>query len=106
MEGTIIANSTESTAIADTIHSKTIDFTFEHKFDEQVLHKLSIAFNIECDKINCDFSKGNQLTMRTAVVHTNRNNDVWMVSEKKAKLFLNFPFQFFQFSLFTIYILS
>lgn len=61
------------------IQTNTVDLTFEHKFDDDVLHKLSIVFVVQNDKAVSRHRKSDQIKIQLAVIHTNKNRELWMV---------------------------
>lgn len=63
-----------------TIETKTVNLTFEHKCDDDVLHKLATVIVIENDNYMTDSSKSDQTKMEITVAHTNKNNQLWMVN--------------------------
>lgn len=60
--------------------TNTIEMTFEHKFDENVLHKLSVVFIMQNNKAVSHQKKSDQLKFQLALIHTNKEQKMWMVS--------------------------
>lgn len=60
--------------------TKTVNLTFEHKCDDDVLHKLSTVIVIQNDNAMTDSSKSDQTKVEITVAHTNKNNQLWMVN--------------------------
>lgn len=82
LEGTLqVVSNSLSDALVD-IQTNTVDLTFEHKFDNDVLHKLSIVFVLQNDKAVSRYRKSDQIKLQLAVIHTNKNRELWMVSVK------------------------
>lgn len=77
LEGTLIFDSKPFLSTWDP--EKKFDLTFEHKCDDEVLHKLSIVFVARNDKVISDAKQINQLQLGLDIVHTNKNNELWMV---------------------------
>lgn len=79
---------------------KTFDLTLEHKCEAEVLHKLSIAFALRNDKAISDLKQSDRMKLALNVVHTNKQNKLWMVSQyvnlfsMKKKLFFKRIFEF------------
>lgn len=82
LEGRVALVSNSLTDASVDIHTNTVDLTFEHKFDDEVLHKLSIVFVIQNDKAVSRYRKSDQIKLQLAVIHTNKNRELWMVSDK------------------------
>ena len=76
---TIVSNSLNDASVD--IQTNTIDLTFEHKFDDNVLHKLSIVFVVQNDKAVSRHRKSDQIKLQLAVIHTNKNRELWMVRD-------------------------
>lgn len=74
----IIPEKTEL-ATSEAIQTNTFDLTFEHKSDDIVLHKLSVVFVIQNDKAVSRDQKSDQIRLQLAIVHTNKNQELWMV---------------------------
>lgn len=62
------------------IQTNTIEVTFEHKSDDNVLHKLSVVFIVQNDKAVSRQKKSDQLKFQLALIHTNKDQKLWMVS--------------------------
>lgn len=76
---TIVSNSLNDASVD--IQTNTVDLTFEHKFDDNVLHKLSIVFVVQNDKAVSRHRKSDQIKLQLAVIHTNKNRELWMVRD-------------------------
>lgn len=60
---------------------KMFDLTLEHKCGNEVLHKLSIVFVVRNDKAIGDLKQSDTLKLALNVIHTNKQNELWMVSQ-------------------------
>lgn len=60
--------------------TNTVDLTLEHKSDGNVLDKLSVIFIVQADKAVSKDKKSDQIKLQLAVIHTNKNQQLWMVS--------------------------
>lgn len=60
---------------------KTFNLTLEHKCENEVLHKLSILFAVRNDKVISDSKQSDRLALALNLLHTNKQNKLWMVSE-------------------------
>lgn len=79
LEGRFAIVSNSLTDASVDIQTNTVDLTFEHKFDDDVLHKLSIVFVVQNDKAVSRHRKSDQIKIQLAVIHTNKNRELWMV---------------------------
>lgn len=60
---------------------KTFDLTLEHKCEDEVLHKLSILLVVRNDEAISDLKRSDRLKLALKVIHTNKQNKLWMVSQ-------------------------
>lgn len=63
----------------DRIQTNTVDLTLEHKSDGNVLHKLAVVFVAQSNKAVSRDKKSDQLKFQLAVIHTNKDQKLWMV---------------------------
>lgn len=80
LEGRVLIVSNPLNDASVSVRTNTVDLTFEHKSDENVLHKLSIVFIVQNEKAVTIHKKSDQLKFQLAVIHTNKNRQLWMVS--------------------------
>lgn len=65
--------------------TNTVDLTLEHKSDGNVLHKLSVVFIVQANKAVSKDRKSDQIKLQLAVIHTNKDQQLWMVSVEYIK---------------------
>ena len=64
---------------SEPIQKNTIDLTLEHKSGENVLHKLSVVFIVQSNKAVSRDKKSDQLKFHSVVIHSNKDQKLWMV---------------------------
>lgn len=88
LEGTLIFDSKPFLSTWDP--DQKFDLTIEHKCGVDVLHKLSIVLVTRNDKAISNSKQSDQMKFDLDIVHTNKNNDLWMVSGKFFFFLLNY----------------
>lgn len=79
LEGRFAIVTENSIDVLSVSQTNTIEMTFEHKSDENVLHKLSVVFIVKNEKAVSRQKKSDQFKCQLALIHTNRDQKMWMV---------------------------
>lgn len=89
LEGTLkILHEEANPEKLDPIEINTVNLTLVHKSDGNVLHKLAIAFVSQSNKAVSRDKKSDQLKFQLDVIHTNKEQKLWLVRLQHVDLYL------------------